>query len=83
MNRLLARLVFVLLFVAAIVGSGMRQWSSAERRDRIVYGSLMLPVLYLGIIFVTEARWPNIDTLFHSIFAGPAKRIVDLFQPGG
>ncbi|AJY73539.1 hypothetical protein [Paenibacillus beijingensis] len=72
-----ASIVYLLLLFTAMVAYDFSKWKQACLRDRLAYGALILPMLYLGILYVTEMPWPNLDELVHFFFAEPAKRIVE------
>ncbi len=58
----------------------LRRIKHSSFRERIIYMMMMIPVLYLSLIFVMDLKWPNLDDLFHSIFANPAKQIVETLK---
>ncbi|MGM7722770.1 hypothetical protein [Metabacillus sp. Hm71] len=53
------------------------KFKKTNRRERIVYVMLMIPVVYLSLVYVLRLPWPTLDELIHFIFAKPAQQIVD------
>jgi hypothetical protein len=51
-----------------------------NRRDRIVYGMLVIPTIYLSLIFVMDIAWPSLDELVHFFFLKPAQQIVEAIK---
>lgn len=52
----------------------------ARSRDRWVYGLLSCVIAYLGLSFITEKPWPNLDTVL-DLFTQPAKLLVHWLNP--
>ncbi|GIO13745.1 hypothetical protein J19TS2_33000 [Cohnella xylanilytica] len=74
------KMVCLLVLGAAMLLADGQALREAGRRERIVYGALAAPLLYLGLLFVTQWPWPNLDSLF-DLLAAPAKRIVGGLNP--
>ncbi|MBP1989854.1 hypothetical protein [Paenibacillus eucommiae] len=74
------QLVCILILAAVMLICDFPKFSSACSRDRLVYGAMMVVILYLGFIFVAAKPWPNLDTIFN-LFTGPAKQIVQWLDP--
>jgi len=74
------KLVCLLVLGTSMLLADGRALRRAGRRERIVYGALAAPLLYLALLFVTQWPWLNLDTLFN-LLAGPAKRIVGGLNP--
>lgn len=74
------KMVCLLVLGAAMLLADGQALREAGRRERIVYGALAAPLLYLGLLFVTQWPWPNLDALF-DLLAAPAKRIVGGLNP--
>ncbi|MDQ1005279.1 hypothetical protein QFZ28_005857 [Neobacillus niacini] len=51
-----------------------------NRRERIVYGMLMIPIIYLSLIYLMDLGWPSLDELFHFFFLKPAQQIVEAIK---
>jgi hypothetical protein len=51
-----------------------------NRRERIVYGMLVIPTIYLSLIFVIDLAWPSLDELVHYFFLKPAQQIVEAIK---
>ncbi|WP_168122850.1 hypothetical protein [Paenibacillus sp. HB172176] len=69
------RLLCLILLLILLLARDIRGFKKSARRERIVYAALWLPLLYLGLLFVAELPWPNLNTIF-DLFAKPASRIV-------
>ncbi|MNI70207.1 hypothetical protein D3C73_1260070 [compost metagenome] len=74
------KLVCFLIIGAAMLITDIPKLKNASRRDRIVYGTMLVPLIYLGFLFVFSKSWPNLDTLFN-LLTGPAKQIVHWLNP--
>lgn len=77
---MLAKLAILALVCAAMLKFDSACWKRADRRARIVYGTLMAPVVYLGFLYVANLYSPNLDELIDLVFLEPAKRLVGLIQ---
>ncbi|TVY01999.1 hypothetical protein [Cohnella terricola] len=75
-----AKLVCFAALAFAMLVCDVSAFGQARFKERAVYGGLLVCIFYLGFLFVTEKRWPNLDTLFN-LFTGPAKRIVSWLNP--
>ncbi|MBJ6361457.1 hypothetical protein ACFOQM_09190 [Paenibacillus sp. GCM10012307] len=73
---MITRFTMLLVTIVLMFLSDKSDLSKSGRHARIIYAMLMLPVLYLGIVFVTELRWPNLDELLRYLFSGPVKVIL-------
>jgi hypothetical protein len=51
-----------------------------NHRERIVYGTLIFPIIYLSLIFVLDLAWPSLDELIHFFFSKPAQQIVEAIK---
>ncbi|MCU6708761.1 hypothetical protein M6D81_08520 [Paenibacillus sp. J5C_2022] len=69
------KLICILLLIAAVLVSDIPAYREAYRKERIVYGVLWVPLLYLNFLFITDLPWPNLDMLI-DLFAGPAAQFV-------
>jgi hypothetical protein len=52
----------------------------SKSRERIVYGMLFIPTLYLSLIYMLDLGWPNLNDLVHFFFSKPAHQIVDAIK---
>ncbi|MEK3915623.1 hypothetical protein [Paenibacillus sp. FSL H7-0331] len=77
---MIGKLVCFLLLAAAMLVCDIPKFRGACPRDRLVYGAMLAPLLYLGFLFVTTKSWPNLDTIFN-LLNGPAKQIVQWLDP--
>ncbi|MEK3983618.1 hypothetical protein MHB77_09515 [Paenibacillus sp. FSL K6-3166] len=77
---MLVQIICVLILASAMLAHDIPKFSLASVRDRVVYGVLLLPVLYLGFIFIAAKPWPNLDSLFNQL-TGPAEHIVHWINP--
>ncbi|GAA3405953.1 hypothetical protein ACFFNY_26000 [Paenibacillus hodogayensis] len=71
------KVAFLLLLVAVMLIHDLPRWGRTGRRDRLAYAALMLPMLYLGFLYVTDVPWPNLDEAIDYIFGEPARRLVE------
>jgi hypothetical protein len=51
-----------------------------NRQERIVYGILVIPIIYLSLIYVMDLTWPTLDELVHFFFSKPAQQIVEAIK---
>ena len=71
--------VVLLLFVfAAIVQRG--EFRRMNVRDKIGTAALLVPLVYLIVIFVLQANWPNWSDLLRLVFGPPSERIVSMLK---
>ncbi|MEK4461353.1 hypothetical protein [Paenibacillus sp. FSL E2-0190] len=77
---MVGKIICVLLLASAMLAHDIPRFKQASIRDRVVYGVLLLPVLYLGFIFIAAKPWPNIDSIFN-LFTAPAEHIVHWINP--
>ncbi|UKS28249.1 hypothetical protein LOZ80_04750 [Paenibacillus sp. HWE-109] len=75
-----AKIVFISLLFTPMLIYDLPKWKRGFHRDRLVYGAFILPILYLSIIYVADAPWPNLDELIRIFFSNPAKHIVELVE---
>lgn len=74
---MITKIIFLLLIYIALLaydGAGLKR---AAFRDRLVYGALLIPALYLSLLYAADKQWPNLDDLIRLLFAEPAKLIVE------
>lgn len=75
------KLICVLLLATAMLVHDIPRLKRAHSRDRIVYGVMALPLLYLAYLFVAaKTSWPNIDTVFNWLHA-PASAFIHWLNP--
>jgi hypothetical protein len=77
---MLGKIICILLLSSAMLAHDIPKFKQASSRERVVYGVLLLPILYLGFIFIAAKHWPNLDTLFN-LLSGPAEHIVKWINP--
>jgi hypothetical protein len=51
-----------------------------KRRERIVYGMLMIPIFYLSLVYVMDLAWPTLDEPVHFFLSKPAHQIVNAIK---
>ncbi|MCU6793318.1 hypothetical protein OB236_14475 [Paenibacillus sp. WQ 127069] len=78
---MLVRSICFLLLFGSVLLVDFSLWQRAAKRERLVYGFLMLPILYLGVMFAAGKFWPNLDELMDWLLAEPAERIVRFLKP--
>ncbi|MBD1379391.1 hypothetical protein [Metabacillus arenae] len=69
-------LVLMIIYLGMILYD-VPKLKQANRRERIIYGTLMISVIYLSLVFVMDLEWPTLDDFVHFIFGKPAQQIVD------
>lgn len=74
------KLVCFLLLAAVMLLHDIPKLKGARPRDRAVYFAALAPLAYLGILFIWDKHWPNLDTLFNLLLQ-PAKRLVHWIDP--
>ncbi|MBT2738989.1 hypothetical protein [Bacillus sp. ISL-7] len=72
--------VFLVIVCLGILFCDAPKLKQSNRRDRIVYGLLALPILYLSGVYVLDLAWPNLDELVHFLFSKPAHKIVEAIK---
>ncbi|MGJ9385970.1 hypothetical protein [Salipaludibacillus sp. CF4.18] len=61
-------ILFLVLFSLIIFLYDFPKLKQTNRKDRLVYGIMILPILYLSLIFVLDLGWPTLNDLFHIYF---------------
>lgn len=79
---MIAKAMFLLIIVVFILVCDRSSLRQAERRTLLVYSLLFLPAAYLGLLFVTELPWPNLDELLRYLFGGLANQFVTFLKGG-
>ncbi|MFD0672819.1 hypothetical protein [Cohnella sp. GCM10027633] len=52
-------------------------WRAGAARDRVVCAVLLGISVYLGILYATDADWPNLNDFIQLLFKDAAKQIVE------
>lgn len=73
-------LVLVILYLGMLLYD-VPKLKQKNRRERISYGMLMIPIMYLSLVYVMDLAWPTLDELVHFFFAKPAQQIVEAIKP--
>jgi len=74
---MVGKCIFLFLLFAVMLGCDRSRWKRTSVRGRILYGVLLLPSMYLGILFAADLQWPNLNDLISYFLGEPAKRIVE------
>ncbi|REK76427.1 hypothetical protein [Paenibacillus paeoniae] len=77
---MLGKLICVLLLSAGMLIYDIPRLKKSSSHDRIVYGIMMLPLLYLAFVFIAAKSWPNLDSIFN-LLSKPAEQIVHWLNP--
>lgn len=77
---MLEKLAFVFTLLCALVIFDGRKLKNMDVKAYIGYGIIMVPVIYLAIIFVLGKGWPNYTDMLRYIFGGPAKEMVKFLK---
>ncbi|MBT2725194.1 hypothetical protein [Bacillus sp. ISL-46] len=72
--------VFLVIVYLGILFYDVPKLKQSNRRERIVYGLLTLPILYLSGVYVFDLSWPSLDELVHFFFSKPAHKIVEAIK---
>ncbi|MBT2743484.1 hypothetical protein [Bacillus sp. ISL-77] len=72
--------VFLVIVCLCILFYDVPKLKQSNRRERIVYGILTLPILYLSVVYVLDLAWPSLDELVHFFFSKPAHKIVEAIK---
>ncbi|MGM0874770.1 MAG: hypothetical protein ACQEWV_08215 [Bacillota bacterium] len=74
---MIEKILFLLIVYVGFLGYDIPKLKQKKRRERIVYGILMIPIIYLSLVYVMELTWPTLDEFFNFFFLKPAQQIVD------
>jgi len=77
---MLGKLICVLLLAAAMLIYDLPRLKKSSRHDRMIYGIMIVPLLYLAFLFISAKPWPNIDSIFN-LFTKPAQQIIHWLNP--
>ena len=77
---MLIRLTVTIGLYAIVLAANGTDLQSASGKEKAVYAVLLAMSVYLAFLFVLEKPWPNLDTVLHSIYAGPARAIAKMFK---
>lgn len=80
---MIAKFIFFLCCNAAMLAVDLPKWRSISRRSRILYLSLMLPIVYLGLIYAADLPWPNLNKLIEFFLLAPSRRLDAWFRQSG
>ncbi|MDQ0194182.1 hypothetical protein [Paenibacillus wynnii] len=70
------KIVYMFLIYAAVLAYDLPAWRRASKKGRLVYSLLLAFSAYLCIIYAADLVWPNVDQLFHLLFAEPSKLFI-------
>lgn len=77
---MLENLIVVIIIAVALVWADASNFARSERKSKVLYLLLLLPALYLSILFVMQLPWFNIGHLTKAIYGWPARQIVALLK---
>ncbi|WP_019912596.1 hypothetical protein [Paenibacillus sp. HW567] len=80
---MLAKLIFFISCNTVMLAMDLPKWKRISRRARILYLLLMLPIVYLGLIYAADLPWPNLDELIDFFLLTPSRRLAAWFRPPG
>lgn len=70
------KILFLVIIYLGILLYDFPKLKQKNHRERISYGMLMLPIIYLSLVYVMDLSWPTLDELVHFFFSKPAQQIV-------
>ncbi|WP_276353417.1 hypothetical protein [Cohnella caldifontis] len=70
------------LLVAVLAADG-RRLKRLPRKEKWCYAVLGLAGLYMALLFVSQAPWPNLPDLLHAVYGGPAERLTQYLKASG
>jgi hypothetical protein len=71
------KILFLVVVLLGMLLYDVPNLKQNRRRERIVYGLLMIPIFYLSIIYVMDLNWPTLDEMVNFFFLKPGQKIVD------
>lgn len=71
------RIVCTLALGAIMIWANAGDWRKGAGRDRAVCAVLLGISVYLGVLYATDADWPNLNDLIDVAFKGTARQIVE------
>jgi hypothetical protein len=71
------KIIFLVIVYMGVFIYDIPKLIKKRRQERIVYGMLMVPIIYLSIVFVIDLPWPTLDELINFFLLKPAQQIVD------
>jgi membrane-associated HD superfamily phosphohydrolase len=77
---MLGNLLLVLVIALALAVVDARNFLRAERKAKALYILLLIPAVYLSILFVFQLSWFNIGQLTRAMYGWPAHWIVALLK---
>ncbi|PEF61480.1 hypothetical protein CON35_25055 [Bacillus cereus] len=72
------KIFFLLILYLEMLLYDIPKLKQRNRRERISYGILIIPIIYLSLIYIMDLSWPTLDKLVHFFFFKPAQQIVKL-----
>lgn len=70
------KILFLSIVYLGILLYDVPKLKQKNRRERISYGALTIPIIYLSLVYVMDLAWPTLDELVHFFFSKPAQQIV-------
>lgn len=76
---MLERIIVFILLNVIFWANTCKNIKKTNRKERITYAVIMIGTIYLGLIFVTEKDWPNLNDLLSYLLLKPAESIMKTF----
>lgn len=73
---MLENLIVVMIVAAALVCADARAFARRERKTKAMYLLMLVPALYLSVLFVLQLPWFNIGHLTKAMYGWPARQIL-------
>lgn len=75
---MVVKIILLAIVILVILSYDIPKLVQKKRKERIVYGALMLPVFYLSLVYIFELTWwPTLDEFYHFLLLKPAQQIVN------
>ncbi|RBW67937.1 hypothetical protein [Bacillus taeanensis] len=74
------KVLFLVILYFGMLCYDLPKLKQKNRPERIVYAMLMVPLLYLSLIYVLDLAWPTPNKLVDFFFSKPAQKIVEIIK---
>ncbi len=74
------KILFLVIVYLGMLLHDIPKLKQKNRRERISYGMLMVPVMYLSLVYVMDLAWPTLDELVRFFVSKPAQQIVEAIK---
>ncbi|MBP1991119.1 hypothetical protein [Paenibacillus eucommiae] len=77
---MLEKIIVVLLLFACMLAGDGRRLKHMSRKEVAGYAVVILPAVYLALIFLFNTTWPNLTDLLRMMYGQPAGQLVELIE---